>query len=230
MNQITSFKILIGSLYKSLTKASIYGKLKLRKLYILDIINEFLYDCPNCINHKITQQLQTLAISIQNSDDNICKYREQRSIYTNIVGCKDCNPNNSSLIIVNTAPTINNPDPIEPDPIIPPKTCANSFNVPFQVKEYYFSIEDLSRPGCFIDQYDGYIKNIKIKELPINGILSYNNLNVEIDQIIDLDDISTFKYISLNYELDSFKYIISGSVNPLVFNEQDIVNIFLINE
>lgn len=228
MNQITSFKVLIGSLYKSLTKASIYGKLKLRKLYILDIINEFLYDCPNCINHKITQQLQNLAISIQNSDDNICKYREQRSIYTNIVGCKDCNPNNSPLVVINTAPVINEPE--EPIDSIPkPEICKLEIDYDRNLIFRWIELSDFT--GCY--KGDTPIKFLKIISLPENGALQINDNTAYINQTINLNDLNNsnifIKYQSfLEEETDSFEIQVSDSSVPPVYSETTTITINVI--
>jgi len=79
MNEITSFKTLVGTLYKKLNKASVYGKLSLKELYILEIVYNLMYDCPTCFNEKTKRKLTNLIIKLQHLDKDICIYRENRS-------------------------------------------------------------------------------------------------------------------------------------------------------
>jgi len=191
MNEITSFKTLIGSLYKKLNRASSYGTLDLKTLLLIDIINEYIYDCPTCYNNSILNKLKNLLINLQNSDRDICVYREQQSLYTNIIGCRDCNPNNSNLTVVNTAPIITNPEPVEPV-IIAPTLCNNTVTVPI-IGNFNFNSINLN---CYQDFNEGVLQNIRINSLPIRGSLTYNGMNVTINQVINIGDLSNLVYNS----------------------------------
>lgn len=212
---------IIASLEKIYNYAKINGVLKPKELYLLNIIYKLLNNCDNCYNDQI--KLISLYHKILNNSKLLCKSNNVKDYYFSNFNGFYIDVNN------NTPPIITDPTPVDPDPVIPPKTCGNAFNVIYPLKVYFFTLEDIARPGCFIDQYGGYIKNIKIKQLPTEGILTYNDINVTVNDIIDLDNISNFKYTSLNNDTDTFSYIIAGSSNPTIFNEQDVVNIILNN-
>lgn len=213
---------IIASINKIYNNAKVYGFLKPKELYLLNIIYKLLNDCENCYNTKT--KLISLYFKILNSSKLLCKKENTKDYIFN-------NFNNFYIDVNNnTSPTIDNPSPVEPEEIIPPKTCGNAFNLLRLLKTHIFTYDELVIKDCFTDQYGGYIKNIKIIQLPINGVLTYNDINVVENQIIDLDAITNFKYITFNNALDSFKYVIAGSTNPTVFNELDTVTIFLTNE
>lgn len=113
MNDITSFQTLIGSLYKKFNRASVYGKLNLKELYILDIVNELLYDCPTCFNEQIKNKLQSLAIQLQNLDPEICAYKEDRDLYVNITN-QNFSLNNRDIKLENTAPIVDDNEETDP--------------------------------------------------------------------------------------------------------------------
>lgn len=213
---------IIASINKIYNHAKVYGILKPKELYLLNIIYKLLNDCDSC--HDTDKNLVSLYYKILNSSKLLCKQDNVKDYFYsgNFV-------NSYVDVNNNTAPVVVDPVPVEPDSIIPPKTCGNAFNVIYPLKEYYFTIEDIGRPACFVDQYNGYIKNIKIKSLPTEGVLIYNEIIVEVEDVIDLDNIENFKYISLDNQLDSFSYIIAGSTNPNIYNETDLVTIYLSN-
>jgi len=214
----------IASINKIYNHAKIYGVLKPKELYILNVIYKLLNDCDECICYENKRKLISLYFKILNSSNLLCKQQNTKDYFFNNFNNFHVDVNN------NTAPEIDNPTPIEPEDIIPPKTCGNSFIINLEIKVYNFTYEDLARTDCFVDQYGGIIKNIKILELPEYGVLTYNGENVLINQIIDLQNISDFKYTRILSGVDSFIYIIAGSTNPTVFNELDTVTLFIENE
>jgi len=227
MNDITSFKTLVGTLYKKLNKASTYGTLNFKTLLLLDIVNEYLYDCPTCYNNNVIKKLRDLSIQLQHQDKEICIYREQKSIYTNILGCKDCNPNNSSIQVINTPPVITDPEPIEPPVLLPPRICENAKSIPFSLRNKSRVITKEEMTGCFIDSQGGTIRYLKIVSLPLKGALMYNNLSVELGQIIDFDlniDL-IYNTILLNSLQDQYQYQVAGSSAPTLYNDEIVTMI-----
>lgn len=122
MDQITRNKVLIGSLYKNINNARIYGTLDLKMLYLLEIIHSYVLSCDYPILFKNKQKLNQLSLIIQNKYPNICNYRFNDLIkFATIVGCENCKPglNNNSLGVPANNPTISNPPVITSQPECP---------------------------------------------------------------------------------------------------------------
>ena len=177
MNEITSFQTLIGTLYKKFNKASVYGKLDLKTLYILDIINELLFGCPTCLDEKYKQAIRNLLIRLQHSDKDICIYREDRNIY---FGDK-VNYNNSDYTVNNTPPVIQNPPNLDGSVILSKPGDIYEFN------------ENIFKTGFYDKEGDSPL-NVRIVTLPIYGILTYNNVPVAPGFIFNISNADNIKY------------------------------------
>ncbi len=177
MNEITSFQTLIGTLYKKYNKASVYGKLDLKILYILDIINELLFTCPDCLDEKYKQKLQSLIIKLQHSDKDICIYRENRNDYY-----KDkVNYNNSNYLVSNTPPIIQNPPQLDGSVILEKPGDVYIFN------------ENIFKESFYDAQGDSPL-NVRISTLPIYGILTYNGQPIPNNFIFNISNSSNLEY------------------------------------
>lgn len=223
MNEITSNQTLIGTLRKSFDLATITGNLKLKRMYLLNLINKFMYCCGSNITFNQKQHLQNLVIALQNLDKNICIYREQRSIYTNIVGCKNCkNLNNSPYLVINTAPEIDEPDPIEP--LIKPIVCDISFNYLRGMYGIPLNLNTFVKCFNYLGNVESYSK-LKIISLPEFGVLydfegNILNINDEVD-LTDPEFLLKYIYTSDTYpNTDTFEFQIStNETSPEVFSE-----------
>jgi hypothetical protein len=202
MNEVTSNQTLIGTLRKSFDLATINGNLKLKRLYLLNLINKFMYCCGSNITFNQKQHLQNLSIAIQNLDKNICIYREQRSIYTNIVGCKNCkNLNNSPYIVINTPPEID--DPIEVVPVIKPIVCDIIFQLNRGIDVTAFELETFVKCFNYLGNVNSY-STLKIITIPELGILQ------EADGTI----INENSEVNLNEGFEYLKYTFIGTERP----------------
>jgi|694.fasta_scaffold76648_2 hypothetical protein len=232
MNIITASQTLIGSLHKSFDLASLNGNLKLKNLYLLNLINKYIYGCGSAITFNQKQYLLNLAIAIENLDKNICKYREQRSIYTNIVGCKNCkNVNQSDYIVINDAPTIG-PDTDIPVNVLKPIVCDIQFHYPEGLSGLLLNIETFTKCFDYEDNVDSY-STLKITELPIKGVLYNSESNINVNDTISLTDlpfILKYLYTEDVYPTeDNFKFQIStNETDPEVFSNDYIGTIKMI--
>ena len=206
MNEITSFKTLIGSLYKKLNRASSYGTLDFKTLLLVDIINEFIYDCPSCYSNATLNKLKNLLIYFENTDKDICKYREQRSIYTNLVGCKDCNPNNSNLIVVNTPPIVDN---------------VILENIDLEIAQPFYFTRSMFTKDYF-DRESDLAKDVMITVLPLYGTLYYDNEPVTLNFVFNISNVGNLTY-QRNTE-DPITEIITFKISDNNFNTLFSVN------
>lgn len=221
MNEINSFKMLIGTLYKKLNIASIYGTLNFKELYMLNIVNNFLDDCPDCLNNDDENKLQNLSIQLQHLDSDICIYRTENSNYYNIMGVTSDNFNNNLLQVVNTSPTISDPDPIVEETPIPTLReniiyCGEKSKIPIENPDVTlgFTSEDNSGPGTLL-----------ITGLPEQGFITLDDNLIQIGDTIDLTSPYFLLYTDLiGLEIgnvDILKYKISSVDNPTVFSEEN---------
>jgi hypothetical protein len=224
MNEVTSNQTLIGSLRKNFDLASINGNLKLKRLYLLNLINKFMYCCGSNITFNQKQHLQNLSIAIQNLDKNICIYREQRSIYTNIVGCKNCkNLNNSPYLVINTPPEID--DPIEIIPIIRPILCDINFQLDERIDSTSFELETFVKCFSYFGSISSSYSTLKIITIPQLGILQEVDGTI-INENSEVDLNNGFEYLKYTFigterpTTDTFTFQIStNETDPEVFSE-----------
>lgn len=207
MSEIKSKKTLIGSIHKSLDNAVLTGKLKLKNLYLLNLINKYLYACESELSFLQQEYLKNLAIAIENTDKNICLYREQLSNYTNIVGCRNCTPlNANNVIVVNTPPEVDNNVIVTPTCVYP-TIEDNAMNYPCGVFTLRLLVEQFTTLAFF--DYEGSptgFKNLKITKLPEFGVLVYNGVNVTLNQVMDLTAFGGLEYIQLTNSTDGYDY------------------------
>lgn len=173
MDKITSGKILVGSTKKAIDKAKLFGTLKLKELYILNIINELNNFCELNKSFEISKKLNQLAIEIQNKYPQICNYRHKSfdNLFVNGKTKKDTN----SIASTNTAPVA---------------TDFNCYN--YEYEEFSFT-QDLFT-SRYSDADGDEPKFLRIKSLPLLGSLEFNGVPVIIDQIILLEDIQNLTY------------------------------------
>lgn len=189
MNQITNFKTLIGTLYKKLQTATITGKINIKELYIINIINNLLLESSNCLDFKYIQKLQNLTIELQHLDEDICIYRETRSLYNNIIGCKNCKDiNNSNIKVINTAPVINDPEPVDPTPVEPiiVKGCnATEYRI-------FSDLDFIIIGGNFFTKCgttsSNLYKRIIVTKLPTKGVITYLEQPLIVGQVINFNN------------------------------------------
>jgi len=226
MSEIKSKKTLIGSIHKSLDNATITGKLKLKNLFLLNIINKYLYACESELSFYQEQYLKNLVIALENTDKNICIYREQLSNYTNIVGCKNCTPlNANNVIVVNTPPEVDDTE-LEPVECISPTIESNTLSYGCGMSSLKILLPAFTTQAFFDFQGSPTdYKNLKITKLPEFGVLYYDSEEVVLNQVIDLTIFDQMVYIQLfPGEYDYFEFQISSVLYPdcysnIVFKE-----------
>lgn len=231
MDKMSSFQTLVGTLYKKYNKASVYGKLELQTLYLLNLVNRLLYECPTCNSTDINNKLICLAIKLKYSDKEICNYNIDKGYYINNVDIFNNSVlNNSPIKVINTPPIISDPDESDPEIGIPPTLCELLKTVSLiGSSKYSFKQEELN--GCFEDPNNptGTVRYLKIISLPLYNPLTFNGINTTVNQIIDLNTV-TGDFDGLLYESiitgapisDFFTYKVSTSSFPTVYNDQII--------
>jgi len=229
MNTVTASQTLIGSLHKSFDLASLNGNLKLKNLYLLNLINKYIYGCGSAITFNQKQYLLNLAIAIENLDKNICRYREQRSLYTNIVGCKNCkNVNQSDYVVINTPPEIND-DVIITPACLYPTIKFTTLNYLCGMVGIKVTLQNFTSDSSFnfLGSAVAY-KNLKITSLPISGALTYNGIPIVLNQIIDLQDFDAMNYTQLSSSetnKDSFTFQVSSTEYPDCYSKDGYIEL-----
>lgn len=230
MDKISSFQTLIGTLYKKYNKASVYGVLDLKTIYILNLINKLLYDCPTCITDNAYNSLINLAIKLKYSDKEICNYNIDKGYFINNTDIfNNLVLNNTDIKIINTAPVIEDPEKSDPLTGQPPKICENSKSVFLSnFGKHPFITSELV--GCFTDPNNevGVIQSIKITSLPIYNALTYQGVNVTVGQVINVQTLNfttnlfLYQTLAVSDVIDSFTYQVNTSSYPAIYNEENI--------
>lgn len=238
MDKITSFQTLIGSLYKKYNKASVYGKLDLKTLYILNLVNKLLYDCPSCNSIDVTNKLICLATKLKYADKEICNYSiDDRYYINNLDIFNNIVLNNSPIKVINTPPVIDDPEESDPELIEPPTMCEyeKSIIIPITFSKHNFDKIEIG--ACIYDSNDplnSQVKNMKIVSLPLYNPLTYQGINVTIGQVIDvstLNDTTNLLLYSSNITQnvnDSFTYRLSALSNPTIYTD-NIITMNVVN-
>lgn len=228
IQKIDHLETMIGSLNKLLLDAKNKGIIKNKELSLLNLIyklvnNKCYYDLKYCKQ----KQLVSLYYKLLSKYSFLCKgnITLDNTIYikTNIKELYiDTNKN--------TAPTIEDPEEHEPPIGLAPELCDDAKLIFVNnSSKYPFTKNDLV--ACFSDPnppYTGTVQYIKIISLPQYNPLTYQGVNVEVGQIINLNDLNLtsnlFLYTSSITEdvEDSFLYRVSTSSFPSIFNDEDI--------
>lgn len=215
MDLKTSVKILVGTTISSLNKSKITGKLCLKDIYLLNIVNSFIIDCKECKNSSDLEKLNKISRNIQNSNKDICKTRY--SVPNNIFVKENVRINNffKSIESIKNCDGLNNPPSIVGD----------------NNKEIVMNVTVLTRQDFTTDTTPMYQDPendsaylLKILTLPSEGNLVLNGNNVLINQIISFSDIDSgllsfnINSISSNDRIIDFNFSIADA-GSLTFTE-----------
>lgn len=203
MDNITHSKIIVGSVSNSIDIAKIYGNLKLKNLYLLNIIGEFLtkgYD----LSFTNRKKLESLHNLIKYNDSTICNYnKKDLTSFKGIKYCKDCNDSQVNNITLKSTFKL-------------PIVSDNDITI---TENYNFKVEDFK--SIFFDPNDSSPNIVKITSVPTGQLLYDGNIITE-DFEFNIDESSKLIYSLTNTTFpitDNFTFKISNNqLNPLFSN------------
>lgn len=228
IQKIDHLETMIGSLNKLLLDAKNKGVINNKELSLLNLVYKLLkHNCYYDLNNKDRKKLESLYYKILNKYSFLCKTNITPSCNTQVITTIIKDYINTSP---NTPPVISDPDESEPQVGEPPKISENTKGVGVAFKTSFVFTKQIL-VGGFQDPNDylgGGIKNIKITSLPVSNPLIYQGINVVIGQVIDVTTLNTttnaLRYNSIlnNNVIDSFKYQVSTTSYPSIYNEEQV--------
>ena len=173
-----SIKVLLSSVNKTLSKAKVTGNLNLKKLYLLNIINKYI-TCD--IDSDTKCKLEFIARKIQHSEKYICNILKKENTASILINNERTNNFFKTLKLygnsefLNTKPIVGNInlDVVETPLILTESNFTTSTDV------------------VYSDSENDVPAFLKILSLPDYGILTLNNINVTLNQIISFTDINS---------------------------------------
>lgn len=176
MDKTTIGQILVGSATKAIKNSKLTGYLNTKEILFFNIIGKLKQYCELNFSSSEAEHLNKILRDLQNKYESICNYRKKNNTFT-FIKDEPANDYNS----------VNNND-VQP-PSVEGYDCYD-----YEYMQFNF-VEDI-----FLTNYSGDSdpKYLRIKSLPAQGSLKYNGINVVIDQIILLSDVS-----NLTYDLES---------------------------
>lgn len=203
---------IIASINKIYNFARINGILKPKELYLLDIIYKLLNNY-NILSKEQINKLIILYTNILNSSDLLCKDNNIKNYYYG--------NSNFHIAIPNTAPEIDDPDPVDPtpvDPVIIPGCDGNSYQI-FDNMDFV-TMSGNSFVKC-LETTTTILYAIKIVKLPNKGILTLSGNNVIVGQVILFDGGFPNEFIN-PYDLVYTPFIDRGN-NEVDFIEYQVI-------
>lgn len=195
MEDIRINKTIVGSILKGLNLAKKTGKMCNKELSLFIIMSELKELCSINNSFEINKCLDSQLRKLINKYPSICNYRERKYDNIFINGSKPLNFNSIGQIKNNTIITTDNFSTISDNDILT------------------FTIENFTK-GLNLDDNVDY--SLKITSLPSLGVLSLNNINISLGQIIPFNQIEagllTFipNDIDINYTVNfNFQIIIT---------------------
>ena len=164
--KVNDKKLLLHSTNSAINKAKINGKLNLKALYLINIINSFLGKCSIHNEH-----LNTLVTVLKNRNNIFCSDRDMKSYK----GFKKEDDSNINLYNA-------------PSEIIP---TVDGNNVDISDNIYQFKYSDFT--NNFNSYGRGLPKFVNIITLPSQGVIKYNNDIITTNFIFDLTNINKLK-------------------------------------
>jgi len=184
MSYKNSIKVLLGTTLKQLKTARLTGNLCMTELYLLNIINKFIYDCTSCpIDSEILKKLKKLARDLQNKTSYICNIRSAPE--NNIFKYKNKNINNffgeMATFNINTDAEQN----------LPPSEVGDGQRTTPYNTAIVFTRADFTTNTTppYADPEGDAAGLLKILALPSTGELRLNGVLVGLNQIIGFGDI-----------------------------------------
>jgi hypothetical protein len=184
MSNTTSTKVLLGTTLKQLNKAKLTGNLCMTELYLLNIINGYIYDCKECaLDYEVIEQLKKLARNIQTKTSYICNIRSKPE--NSVFKFKNTNINNffgeMATFNLNISGKQNLP---------PSQVGDGSRSTDYGVSIVFTRADFTTNTN---PPYEDPEKNpaslLKILQLPDEGELRLNGIVVANNDIIDFSDI-----------------------------------------
>lgn len=179
----TSTKVLIGTVASSIKKAKVTGQLCLKELYMLNIIDGFLKECPSCISECDKEKLKKLYRQIQNKTGYICKVREDHGAFT----LKFNNININNFFGEMATFNIN----INAEANLPPSSVGDGAKTTEHATTIVFTRADFTSSTVppYADPEGDAAALLKVITLPSGGDLFLNGVPVVAGQNIDFGDI-----------------------------------------
>lgn len=189
MNYKTSIKVLLGTTLKQLNQAKITGNLCMPELYLLNIINKYIYQCQGCpIDSKVIKALTKLSRDIQNKTSYICNIRSKPE--NSVFKYKNKNINNffgeMATFNINIDAQQNLP------PSIGDGARSTSYNTAIT-----FTVADFTTntTPAYSDPDGDAAKLLKILTVPSRGALKLNGNTIKANDIIEFSEIASGLFI-----------------------------------
>lgn len=189
MNYKTSIKVLLGTTLKQLNQAKITGNLCMPELYLLNIINKYIYQCQGCpIDSKVIKALTKLSRDIQNKTSYICNIRSKPE--NSVFKYKNKNINNffgeMATFNINIDAQQNLP------PSIGDGARSTSYNTAIT-----FTVADFTTntTPAYSDPDGDAAKLLKILTVPSRGTLKLNGNTIKANDIIEFKEIASGLFI-----------------------------------
>ena len=165
-----SKKTLLGSVNKAIKNAKYTGKMCMKELYLLNIINNLINESSLTKTFDELNILQTLSNNLQNKTSYICKVKNRNNEdFRNAIQY-----NLNIITSTNTAPTVNNSI------------------IDYDTSSYTFKYEDFT--VNFNDNDEDIADTVRIVTLPIEGILTYNDVVIETGFEFNINNVNNLVY------------------------------------
>lgn len=217
MRNLDHLESLIGSINKLVENAKNKGIIRSKELYLLNLIYKLISN--KCFNNEITNEeksLLNLYYKLFSKYSFLCRTDLNTDYYLN---------NNTNNLYINTntntAPEIDDPDPVDPtpvDPIIIPGCNGNSYQI-FDNMDFV-TMSGNSFIKC-LETTTIILYAIKIVKLPNKGILTLAGNNVIVGQVILFDGGFPNEFIN-PYDLVYTPFVDRGN-NEIDFIEYQVI-------
>tara|TARA_R110002020_G_scaffold111196_4_gene256795 strand:+ start:922 stop:1578 length:657 start_codon:yes stop_codon:yes gene_type:complete len=189
MSNTTSTKVLLGTTLKQLNKAKLTGNLCMTELYLLNVINGYIYDCKECaLDYEVIEQLKKLARNIQTKTSYICNIRSKPE--NSVFKFNNTNINNffgeMATFNINIDAQQNLP------PSIGDGARSTSYNTAIT-----FTVADFTTntTPAYSDPDGDAAKLLKILTIPSRGALKLNGNTIKANDIIEFKEIASGLFI-----------------------------------
>ncbi len=196
-------KTLLGSVNKAINTAKYTGKMCMKELYLLNIINKLINESTLTKQSDELRTLETLADKLKNKTSYICKVKNRNNEdFRNAIQY-----NLNIITSTNTKPVV------------------DDITIDYDTSYYIFKASDFTTN--YLDAENEPATTIRITSLPTEGVITYNNDNVILNQEINISNVANLVY---THNLppatsDSFTFQISDNNINKLFSDMSTITL-----